>query len=246
MMAKHIVNRSLLSIRAVSTTFKLQQLSPQWLTILKQIGGERKYFKVNNPTVIKWLHPPPGRLKLNVDGAFKPAEGGAGGGGILRDHKGRCVLAFAGKYQNVTSALAAEALALSDGLTNCCNKGFMDVMVESTDAQNLVQIVTGQMSCPWELTCIIQDVEAITKKVKAKIKYVPREANQVAHSLASIPRSWRVSEALEYGLVGVNEGIISTEVAPFGGFKQSGLGREGSKYGMDEYLEVYTVGQARD
>ena len=54
----------------------------------------------------------------------------------------------------------------------------------------------------------------------------------------SIARSWRVSEALEYGLVGVNEGLISTEVAPFGGVKQSGLGREGSKYGMDEYLEI--------
>ncbi|KAG0494613.1 hypothetical protein HPP92_005607 [Vanilla planifolia] len=57
----------------------------------------------------------------------------------------------------------------------------------------------------------------------------------------SIPRSWRVSEALEYGLVGVNEGLISTEVAPFGGFKQSGLGREGSKYGIDEYLELKYV-----
>ncbi|KAL6198761.1 hypothetical protein ACLB2K_028550 [Fragaria x ananassa] len=54
----------------------------------------------------------------------------------------------------------------------------------------------------------------------------------------SVQRSWRVAEALEYGLVGVNEGLISTEVAPFGGVKQSGLGREGSKYGMDEYLEV--------
>ncbi|XP_078432714.1 aldehyde dehydrogenase 5F1 isoform X3 [Wolffia australiana] len=58
---------------------------------------------------------------------------------------------------------------------------------------------------------------------------------------SSIPRSWRVAEALEYGLVGVNEGIISTEVAPFGGVKQSGLGREGSKYGMDEYLEIKYV-----
>ncbi|KAL9249905.1 Succinate-semialdehyde dehydrogenase, mitochondrial-like protein [Drosera capensis] len=54
---------------------------------------------------------------------------------------------------------------------------------------------------------------------------------------SNIQRSWRVSEALEYGIVGVNEGLVSTEVAPFGGFKQSGLGREGSKYGMDEYLE---------
>uniref|UniRef100_M8BRX0 Succinate-semialdehyde dehydrogenase, mitochondrial n=1 Tax=Aegilops tauschii TaxID=37682 RepID=M8BRX0_AEGTA len=57
----------------------------------------------------------------------------------------------------------------------------------------------------------------------------------------NIARSWRVSEALEYGLVGVNEGLISTEVAPFGGVKQSGLGREGSKYGMDDYLEIKYV-----
>jgi succinate-semialdehyde dehydrogenase/glutarate-semialdehyde dehydrogenase len=48
----------------------------------------------------------------------------------------------------------------------------------------------------------------------------------------------RVSEALEFGMVGVNEGLISTEVAPFGGVKASGLGREGSKYGIDEYLEI--------
>ncbi|TXG71381.1 hypothetical protein EZV62_006316 [Acer yangbiense] len=57
----------------------------------------------------------------------------------------------------------------------------------------------------------------------------------------NVQRTWRVSEALEYGLVGVNEGLISTEVAPFGGVKQSGLGREGSKYGMDEYLEVNEI-----
>ncbi len=51
-------------------------------------------------------------------------------------------------------------------------------------------------------------------------------------------RTWRVSRALEYGIVGVNEGIISTEVAPFGGVKESGLGREGSKYGIEDYLEI--------
>jgi succinate-semialdehyde dehydrogenase/glutarate-semialdehyde dehydrogenase len=51
-------------------------------------------------------------------------------------------------------------------------------------------------------------------------------------------RVWRVAEALDYGIVGINEGIISTEVAPFGGVKQSGLGREGSKYGIEDYLEV--------
>lgn len=68
-------------------------------------------------------------------------------------------------------------------------------------------------------------------------------ANDTEFGLASyiytrdLARSWRVSEALEYGMVGVNEGLISTEVAPFGGIKQSGLGREGSHYGIDDYVE---------
>ena len=53
-----------------------------------------------------------------------------------------------------------------------------------------------------------------------------------------IGRIWRVSEGLDYGIVGINEGIISTEVAPFGGVKESGIGREGSKYGIDDYLEI--------
>ena len=51
-------------------------------------------------------------------------------------------------------------------------------------------------------------------------------------------RIWRVAEALEYGMVGINTGMISTPVAPFGGVKESGIGREGSKYGLDEYLEI--------
>ena len=53
-----------------------------------------------------------------------------------------------------------------------------------------------------------------------------------------IDRCWRVGEALEYGMVGVNTGLISNEVAPFGGIKQSGIGREGSKYGIEDYLEI--------
>jgi succinate-semialdehyde dehydrogenase/glutarate-semialdehyde dehydrogenase len=51
-------------------------------------------------------------------------------------------------------------------------------------------------------------------------------------------RIWHVSEALQYGMIGINTGIVSTEVAPFGGVKQSGIGREGSKYGMDDYVEI--------
>ena len=55
---------------------------------------------------------------------------------------------------------------------------------------------------------------------------------------SSTARQWRVGEQLEYGMVGINTGAISNEVAPFGGIKQSGLGREGSKFGIEEYLEI--------
>jgi succinate-semialdehyde dehydrogenase/glutarate-semialdehyde dehydrogenase len=69
-------------------------------------------------------------------------------------------------------------------------------------------------------------------------------ANNTEFGLASyfysrdIGRIYRVSEALEYGMVGINVGVIATEHVPFGGVKQSGLGREGSSHGMDEYLEM--------
>jgi succinate-semialdehyde dehydrogenase/glutarate-semialdehyde dehydrogenase len=69
-------------------------------------------------------------------------------------------------------------------------------------------------------------------------------ANDTEFGLASyfytrdLARAWRVAEALDYGIVGINEGVVSTEVAPFGGVKQSGLGREGSKYGIEDYLEI--------
>ena len=53
-----------------------------------------------------------------------------------------------------------------------------------------------------------------------------------------IGRVWRVAEALDYGMVGLNEGIISNEMAPFGGVKWSGSGREGSKYGIEDYLDI--------
>ncbi|CAG0952854.1 succinate-semialdehyde dehydrogenase / glutarate-semialdehyde dehydrogenase [Burkholderiales bacterium] len=72
-------------------------------------------------------------------------------------------------------------------------------------------------------------------------------ANRTEYGLASyfyardLGRVWRVAEALEYGMVGVNTGLITTEVAPFGGVKQSGLGREGSMYGVDEYVEIKYV-----
>jgi succinate-semialdehyde dehydrogenase/glutarate-semialdehyde dehydrogenase len=71
-----------------------------------------------------------------------------------------------------------------------------------------------------------------------------RMANDTEYGLAAYfytrdnARVWQVAEGLEYGMVGINTGIVSTTVAPFGGYKESGIGREGSKYGIDEYLEV--------
>lgn len=71
-----------------------------------------------------------------------------------------------------------------------------------------------------------------------------RMANDTPYGLAAyfysrdVNRCWRVAEKLEYGMVGINEGLISTEVAPFGGIKESGFGREGSKYGMDYFTEI--------
>ena len=71
-----------------------------------------------------------------------------------------------------------------------------------------------------------------------------RMANDTEFGLAAyfyardIARVWRVAEGLEYGIVGINEGIISTEVAPFGGVKESGIGREGSKYGIEDFVEI--------
>ena len=73
---------------------------------------------------------------------------------------------------------------------------------------------------------------------------VIEQANDTIFGLASyfyardLSRVWRVAESLEYGMVGVNTGLISTEVAPFGGVKQSGLGREGSHHGMDDFIEL--------
>lgn len=76
------------------------------------------------------------------------------------------------------------------------------------------------------------------------VEDVIAQANDTEFGLAAyfyardLSRVWRVAEALEYGMVGVNTGLISTETAPFGGIKQSGLGREGSRYGIDDYLEI--------
>ncbi len=111
----------------------------------------------------------------------------------------------------------------------------------------------GSFVEPTILTDVSQDMRVFQEEIFGPVAPIFRFAseqeaialaNDTPFGLASyfyardIGRIWRVAEGLEYGIVGINEGIISTEVAPFGGMKESGSGREGSHYGMDDYLEI--------
>jgi len=106
---------------------------------------------------------------------------------------------------------------------------------------------------PTILSNVTQDMPVFTQEIFGPVAPIVRfeteeEAIEIANNTPfglaayfyseTMSRIWRVSEGLEYGMVAVNDGILSTEVAPFGGVKESGTGREGSKYGLEEYLEI--------
>ncbi|MQM04044.1 hypothetical protein Taro_036839 [Colocasia esculenta] len=184
MMAKHIINRTMMSIHAICISFKFQKIPQAWLAALHQTEHGMEELKSRTPTIVRWITPPSGRLKLNVDGAFMKTSGAAGGGGILRDHEGNMCWAFARAYRDLNSSLAAEAMSLNDGLSICCSKGVSEVLVE-TDSLNLFQLVTNQISSQWDLSCIMHDIAMKTLNLKAEITHVPREANRVADCLAS-------------------------------------------------------------
>ncbi len=111
----------------------------------------------------------------------------------------------------------------------------------------------GTFYTPTILTDVTNEMACATEEIFGPVAPLYRftdeadvieKANNTQYGLAAyfyardIGRVYRVAEALEYGIVGINEGIISTEVAPFGGVKESGLGREGGKYGIEEFVEV--------
>ena len=106
---------------------------------------------------------------------------------------------------------------------------------------------------PTVLTDVTQDMDIVQEEIFGPVAPIIRfssddelirNANDTIYGLAAyfysrdIGRIYKVSEALEYGMIGINEGIISTEVAPFGGVKQSGFGREGAREGIEEYLDT--------
>lgn len=119
-----------------------------------------------------------------------------------------------------------------------------------------VSSLGGQFFEPTILTSVTQDMQVANDETFGPLcplfkfdteEEVIQKANATIFGLASyiftdsVSRQWRMAESLEYGMVGVNSGLISNEVAPFGGVKASGLGREGSKYGVEDYLEIKYV-----
>ena len=134
--------------------------------------------------------------------------------------------------EHIADAVEKGARVLAGGKRHALGGSFFEptILVDVTPAMKVAREETFGPVAP--LFRFKDEAEAI------------RMANDTEFGLAayffasSMNRVWRVGEALEYGIVGINTGIISTEVAPFGGMKSSGLGREGSKYGIEDYLEV--------
>jgi succinate-semialdehyde dehydrogenase / glutarate-semialdehyde dehydrogenase len=143
--------------------------------------------------------------------------------------------ALAKVEQHVADALSKGATLLSGGHRHALGGTFYQptVLAGVNEQMMLAREETFGPVAP--LFRVASDEEAI------------RLANATEFGLAAylytrdLARSWRVTEALEYGIVGVNTGLISTEVAPFGGVKESGIGREGSKYGILEFTEIKYV-----
>jgi len=163
---------------------------------------------------------------------------------------------------------AVEALTVGNGLDGDVNVGPMISTSAIDGVKQLValsltagaQMLTGGESqqgsyfyLPTVLTDVTNDMAIATNEIFGPVAPIIsfkteqealEMANDTEYGLAAyfyardIGRVWRVSEALEFGMIGINEGIISNAVAPFGGMKQSGNGREGSKYGLDDYMEI--------
>ena len=135
-------------------------------------------------------------------------------------------------HKLVQDSIAAGAKLLLGGKCDSMGKTFYQPTI-LTDVTNAMTIASNEIFGPVSPIIAFDDEEQVIAM-----------ANDTEYGLAAyfyardIGRIWRVAEGLEYGMVGINEGVISNAAAPFGGVKQSGNGREGSKYGLDDYLEI--------
>jgi succinate-semialdehyde dehydrogenase / glutarate-semialdehyde dehydrogenase len=169
--------------------------------------------------------------------------------------------AIASKYRNAgQTCVCANRILVQDGIYDAFTKRLAEAHIADAVKKGAKVALGGHRHAlggsffePTVLTDVTTDM-VITKeetfgpvaplyRFKTDAEAV-KMANDTEFGLAAyfysrdIGRIWRVAEQLEYGIVGINEGIISTEIAPFGGMKESGIGREGSKYGIEEFLEV--------
>lgn len=137
--------------------------------------------------------------------------------------------------RHIADALARGATLLTGGKPHALRGNFFEPTV-------LANVTDNMLVCSEETFGPIAPLFRFTDETE-----VVQRANATIYGLAAYiftedqRRTWRVSQALEYGMVGVNTGLISNEASPFGGVKQSGLGREGSRHGMDDYLEMKYV-----
>jgi len=156
----------------------------------------------------------------------KGQDDGVSMGPLINKQAANDVTAF------VEDAVAAGAQVFAGGSTSELGECFVEPTI-LTDVNDKMRVYREEIFGP------VAPVFKFTTEDEAI-----RMANDTEFGLAcyfysrDIGRIWRVGEALEYGIVGINEGIISNEMAPFGGVKESGQGREGSKYGLDDYLEI--------
>ncbi|HEY8607504.1 MAG TPA: NAD-dependent succinate-semialdehyde dehydrogenase [Noviherbaspirillum sp.] len=164
-----------------------------------------------------------GARKIKVGNGF---EAGVAQGPLIDEQ------AVAKVAEHVSDAVAKGAKVLAGGKAHALGGRFYEPTVLANTTPDMLVMREETFGPVAAVTRFHTEEEAIAA------------ANDTDFGLASyfysrdIGRVWRVAEKLEYGMVGINTGIISNEVAPFGGVKQSGLGREGSKYGIDEYLEM--------
>ncbi|NWK74277.1 succinate-semialdehyde dehydrogenase [Acinetobacter cumulans] len=134
--------------------------------------------------------------------------------------------------QHIADAVAKGATVVTGGQRHALGHTFFEPTILSGVTQAMLVAKDETFAPLAPVFKFSTDAEAI------------QMANDTEYGLASyiytnnLSRAWNISEALEYGMVGINEGLISTEVAPFGGIKESGTGREGSKYGIEDYLEI--------
>ncbi len=172
---------------------------------------------------------------------------------------------FSEKLTKAVEARLSLGDGFEEGVTNgpMINSGAVSTvvdLVEQSVAQGARLLTGGGKSdlgdCYYQPTIlgdVTNDMPIATEEIFGPVApLIPFETEQQVIDLANdtrvglaayfysrdIGRIWRVSEQLEYGMVGINEGILSNEMAPFGGVKESGMGREGSKYGLDDYLEM--------